>query len=203
MTELLPKRGSVFTRHWFYTSACCELAADTFLHPIHFHTPSGTKLYIPLTSLSCYKINPFALRLQASHIILIKYRQRSHTPHPLIYPIYENVCRRYVPPQSVAFVRLIVAFMDPFDIQLHVLWYHAIDTKHVPILVKFGPTLSISVLRHLSFFTKNKWLSHPLKKVLFPFFSHKLNGQPALRFDKGMDVRRIYCMIPRAPGFLG
>ncbi|SAM05210.1 hypothetical protein [Absidia glauca] len=61
MTELPPKRGSVFTQHWFYTPDCCQLAADTFLHPIHFHTSSGAMLYPPLTSLSYYKNNPLAL----------------------------------------------------------------------------------------------------------------------------------------------
>jgi hypothetical protein len=94
MTELLPKRGLVSSQHWFYTPDCCQLAADTFLHPIHFHTSSGAMLYLPLTSLSYFKNNPIALHLQASHITLIKYRQRSQVPHPPIYPIYENVCKR-------------------------------------------------------------------------------------------------------------
>jgi hypothetical protein len=49
--------------------------------------------------------------------------------------------------------------MDPLDIQMHVFWYHAIDTKHVRILAKFERRLSISVLRNKSFFTK-KGLSH-------------------------------------------
>jgi hypothetical protein len=52
MTELLPKRGSVSTQHWFYTLDCCQLAADTFLHTIHFHNSSAAMLYVPLTSLS-------------------------------------------------------------------------------------------------------------------------------------------------------
>jgi hypothetical protein len=73
MTELIPKRGSFFTQHCFYTPDCCQLAADTFLHPIHFHTSSGVMLYLSLTSLSYYKSNPIAFHLQASHIILIKY----------------------------------------------------------------------------------------------------------------------------------
>jgi hypothetical protein len=32
----------------------------------------------------------------------------------------------------------LIAFMNPFDIQMHVSRYCAIDTKHVYILVKFG-----------------------------------------------------------------
>jgi hypothetical protein len=116
MAELLPKRGSVSTQHSFYTSDCCQPAADPFLRPIHFHTSSDAILDRPLTSLSYYKNNPIALRLQASYTTLIEYRQRSHVPHPPIYPIYENVCKWYVPLQSVAFLRLIVSFMDPFDI---------------------------------------------------------------------------------------
>jgi hypothetical protein len=52
-----------------------------------------------------YKSNPITLHLQTIHIILIKYRQRSHVPHPSIYPIYENVCKWYVPLQSVAFFK--------------------------------------------------------------------------------------------------
>ncbi|SAL98708.1 hypothetical protein [Absidia glauca] len=50
MTELLPRRGSVFTQLWSYTPDCCKLEADTFLQPIHFHTSSGAMLYFPLTS---------------------------------------------------------------------------------------------------------------------------------------------------------
>jgi hypothetical protein len=46
--------------------------------------------------------------------------------------------------------------MDPFDILMHVSWYHAIDTKHVQILAKFEGRLSISVLRNKSFFTKKR-----------------------------------------------
>jgi hypothetical protein len=49
--KLLPKRDSVFTQHWVYTPDCCQLAADTFLHPIHFHTSSGATLHLPLTNL--------------------------------------------------------------------------------------------------------------------------------------------------------
>jgi hypothetical protein len=50
MTEQFPKRRSVFTQRWFYTPDCCQLAADIFLHPIHFHTSSSAMLYLPLTS---------------------------------------------------------------------------------------------------------------------------------------------------------
>jgi hypothetical protein len=32
--------------------------------------------------------------------------------------------------------------MEPFDIQMHVSWYHAIDTIYVHILVKFERRLS-------------------------------------------------------------
>jgi hypothetical protein len=39
MTELLPKRGLVFTQHWFYTSDCCQLAAKTLTVPIITHGP--------------------------------------------------------------------------------------------------------------------------------------------------------------------
>jgi hypothetical protein len=84
-------------------------------------------LYLPLTGLSYYKNYPIALHLQASHITLIKYRQRAHVPHPPIYPIYNYACKWYVPLQSVVFSRLIVTFMDPFGIQMHVSWYHGID----------------------------------------------------------------------------
>jgi hypothetical protein len=92
-TELLLKRGSVFTRYGFYAAVCCQLAADTFLHPIHFHTSSGAMLYLPLTSLFYYKNNPIALQLQASHITMIKYRKRFRVPHPPIHVLYENVSK--------------------------------------------------------------------------------------------------------------
>jgi hypothetical protein len=165
-TKLLAKRGLVFTQHWFYTPDCCQLAAGTFLHPIHFHTASG----LPLTSLSYYKNNSIALHLQARLIILIKYRQRSHVLHPPIYSICENACEWYAQLQSVAFLRLIVAFMNPFDIQMHVYLYHAIDAKHVHILVKFERRLSISVLRNKAFFTKKKALSHAFEKLFVSLF---------------------------------
>jgi hypothetical protein len=152
--ELLPKRGSVFTQHWFNTLDCCQLAADTFLHPIHFHTSSGAMICLPLISLSYYKNNPIALHLQASHITMNEYRQRSHVPHPPIYPICENVCKWYVPLQSVAFLKLVIAFMDPFDIQMYVSWYQSIATQSIVLPAKFEGRLSVSVLRNKSFFTK-------------------------------------------------
>jgi hypothetical protein len=43
----------------------------------------------------------------------------------------------------------------------------------------------------------------PVKNFLLLFFSHKLDGQPAFKFDKNIDVRCFYCMVSRAPGFLG
>jgi hypothetical protein len=77
----------------------------------------------------------------------------------------------YVSLQSVAISRLDVAFMDPFDIQMHVSRYHAIDTKHVYILVNFEGGLSISALRNKAFFTKKKrrW-ANPLENDLFLIF---------------------------------
>jgi hypothetical protein len=49
---------------------------------------------------------------------------------------------------------------------------------------------------------KKKGWSMRAKKPLFLFFPPKLSGQPAFKFDINMDVRRIYCMIPRTLGFL-
>jgi hypothetical protein len=39
---------------------------------------------------------------------------------------------------------------------------------------------------------------HSSKRLFF-----KLNEQPRFKFGKDMDVLRIYCRIPRTPGFLG
>jgi hypothetical protein len=50
---------------------------------------------------------------------------------------------------------------------------------------------------------KKKALSHPFGKRLVSLFSPELNGQPAFKFDKNMDVICIYCMVLRTPGFLG
>jgi hypothetical protein len=111
----------------------------------------------------------------------------------------------YVPlkrSRFLAFLKIIVSLMDPFDIQIHISCYRAIDTRHVRILVKFECRLFISVLRNKTFFTKKKRWAMPLENVLCHFFFLKLNGQLALKFDKKMDVRRIYCMILRTPGFL-
>jgi hypothetical protein len=43
----------------------------------------------------------------------------------------------------------------------------------------------------------------PVKIFLFLYFPPKLSGQPAFKFDKDMNVYRIYCIILRTPGFLG
>jgi hypothetical protein len=51
-------------------------------------------------------------------------------------------------------------------------WYHAIDAKHVHILVKFERRLSTQFGRKKPFFTKKDW-AIPFEKVLFLFFSHK------------------------------
>jgi hypothetical protein len=97
--------------------------------------------------------------------------------------------------------------MDPFDTRIHVSWYHALDTEHVHILVKFERRLSISVPRNKPFFTKKKnekkGLRHPFGKIFVSPFSPKLGGLPALKFDKDLDVLCIYCMVPRSSGFLG
>jgi hypothetical protein len=92
--------------------------------------------------------------------------------------------------------------MDPFDIQMHVSWYHAIDTKHVHNFVKFECRLSNSVLRNKPFFTKRR-IEPSLWKTFVCLFSRELKGQPAFKFDKNMDVLCISCMILRTPGFLG
>jgi hypothetical protein len=93
MNELLSMRGSVSSQHWFYSPDCCQLAADTFLNPIQFHSPDGAMLYLPFTSTSFFKTKPIILHLQAGHITLIKYKLRSQISHPRIYYIYERVCR--------------------------------------------------------------------------------------------------------------
>jgi hypothetical protein len=62
----------------------------------------------------------------------------------------------YVPLQSVPFLKLIVALMNPFDIQMHVSWYHAIDTKHVHILVKFERSLSLNISKFFNFRSNSK-----------------------------------------------
>jgi hypothetical protein len=86
---------------------------------------------------------------------------------------------------------------------MHVSWYHAKDTRYVQDLVKLEDRLSISVLRTKSFFTKKKKLSHPFGKCFVSLFSPELNGQPAFKFDRVLDVLCIYCMISRMPVFLG
>jgi hypothetical protein len=43
----------------------------------------------------------------------------------------------------------------------------------------------------------------PVKNVLFLFFPPELSGQPAFKFDKDMDVRRIFRMIQRTLAFVG
>lgn len=56
MTELLPKRGSVFHPILVLYTRLLSNGAGTFLHQTHFHTSSGAMLYLPLSSLSYYKI---------------------------------------------------------------------------------------------------------------------------------------------------
>jgi hypothetical protein len=101
-----------------------------------------------------------------------------------------------VPFQSLALLNLIVAFMDPYDIQMHVSWYHAIDEKYVHIFVKFECRLSIQVERK----TRNKTFSGGMAQ---PFYckewliSQNWDRQPAFKFYKDMDVLFIYGMIPK------
>jgi hypothetical protein len=53
------------------------------------------------------------------------------------------------------FVRLILEFTDPLDIQMHVSWYKSIAKQCIGLPVKFEDGLSISVLRNKSFFPKH------------------------------------------------
>jgi hypothetical protein len=61
--------------------------------------------------------------------------------------------------------------MDPFDIQMYVSRYHALDTKHIRIFVKFEHRSSISVLRKSHSLPKKKVLSHACEKKIVSLFS--------------------------------
>jgi hypothetical protein len=65
-----------------------------------------------------------------------------------------DILPTFKPLQSVAFLRLLLAFTDPSNIQMHVSWYHS-TAKHCIVLpFKFEDGLSVSVLRKKSFFPK-------------------------------------------------
>jgi hypothetical protein len=93
--------------------------------------------------------------------------------------------------------------MDPFDNQMHVSWYHAIDTTYIHIFVKFERMFSISILRNKAFFAKRSVEPSFAEKDLFLLFPPKLNRRPTFKFGRYIDVRLMYCMIPRTLGVLG
>ncbi|SAM05765.1 hypothetical protein [Absidia glauca] len=66
---------------------------------------------------------------------------------------------------------------------MHVCWYQTLATQYIVLPVKFENGLSNFRSNSQNFETRQKvnyWA-----------------GQPAFKFDKDMDVPRIYCMIPR------
>jgi hypothetical protein len=72
----------------------------------------------------------------------------------------------WVPLQSVAFSRLLVAFTDPLDIQMHGSRYHSIAKHCIVLPVKFDGGLYMSILRLKQLFTKKKRIkSFIIKKV--------------------------------------
>jgi hypothetical protein len=111
ITELLPKHGSVSTQHWFYTPDCSQLAADTFIYPIHFHTSSGAILYLPLTRLPYWKISnrsPPPSRPYHPHQVYTKISCSTSANLPNLWK-----CLQVVRTTSIGrFLRPIVAFMD-------------------------------------------------------------------------------------------
>jgi hypothetical protein len=60
-----------------------------------------------------------------------------------------------VPPQSVAFWGLLVAFTAAYNIKVLVSGYQSIDMYFIVLPVKFGGGMYISVQRYKQLFTKN------------------------------------------------
>jgi hypothetical protein len=71
---------------------------------------------------------------------------------------------------NVAFSRLIVAFINPFDIQMHVSWYYAIDKKHVHIPGNLNAGCSSQFWGIKHSLQKNA-LSHACEKLCVSLFS--------------------------------
>jgi hypothetical protein len=75
---------------------------------------------------------------------------------------------------------------------------HAINTKHVQVLVKFERSISIQ-------FRRKKWHKTFSNGMAQPFFffgkerfiSQNWDRQPAFKFSRYLDVLCIYCIIPR------
>jgi hypothetical protein len=74
--------------------------------------------------------------------------------------------------------------------------YHAINTKHVHIFVKFVHRLSIQFGRkkETQTFFQGDGSAFFCKQC---FISQNWDRQPAFKFDKNLYVLCIYCMIPR------
>lgn len=95
MVEILEMREkNVASRYWFYTPDCCQLAADTFITPLHFHSTHGAQLYLPMTNTTYASYKPITLHFTGSHITLLVYRRGARLTHPLIYYAYQNVCEK-------------------------------------------------------------------------------------------------------------
>lgn len=92
MKDILNATGRVGSDLWFSSPDCCQLAADTYLTPICFHSFEGATLFIPMTNTRFATFKPIQLHLQASHISLLTFRPRIRLTHPPIYYIYNNVC---------------------------------------------------------------------------------------------------------------
>jgi hypothetical protein len=88
------RKENVSTEYWFYTPDCCQLAADTYITPLHFHSIHGAQLYLPMTNTTYTSYKPIPLHLAASHITLLVYRRGVRLTHPPIYYAYENVCQK-------------------------------------------------------------------------------------------------------------
>jgi hypothetical protein len=86
-----PKSGEVIPRkYWFYYPECCQLAANTFLTPIAFHSElGGSSLFLPITNTK-----PINMHLKNDHFTRIVYKRGARDlTYPSLYPTYENCCR--------------------------------------------------------------------------------------------------------------
>jgi hypothetical protein len=93
MKHILQQRGSVGVEHWFYFPDCCQLAANTFLTPISFHSAENSILFLPITNFTYTSTKPIVLHLQFQHFTRIVYKRGARNlTYPTLYPIYETAC---------------------------------------------------------------------------------------------------------------
>lgn len=88
LKRILVLRGPVGKDDWFYFPDCCQLAADTFLTPISFHSATVSVLFLPITNVTYASTKPIVLHLLSDHFKRIVYKRGARNiTYPPVYQL--------------------------------------------------------------------------------------------------------------------